>query len=629
MKFKNPVAALFYSLPMLASVQAQTSTWNLSAGGSWNATQSWSGAAIPTATDAVSFNTAADSSVTLDANQVAASLNATSAAVATGNANRVTLSGGGTNRTLIVSGPTTVSGSVNLIIGSTTSGQNVSLTTTSLTKTGSGNVELANANTIADVYIEGGNVFIRNANSLGTASSGVITLGAATGSDNVKLRGASATYVAKPIVLGGTSGTLTLDTLGATSPVFTAGITGNNNLWITSSNGGIMTLNTGVINHTGILNVSNTGNTALGTITLNAAIGSNVTAVNYSNSNTVTGSLININSSSNAYSGDTGIAANANVRLGANNVIPDGVGKGNVLVNGILNMRTSTASSTETINGLSGTGKITRSGATGTSILTVGLNDATSSFSGIIENGAGTVALTKAGSGTLTLAAANTYTGATLISAGTLMVNGSLGLTPIEVAPGGTLAGTGTFGGSVALAGTLSPGNRPGILSTGNQVWSDGGDYNWQILDAGGVAGSAYDTLAVTGSLDLGSLAAAGFSINLWSLSSLDPNLDDVPTGFDRAAPYSWTLASTTAGITGFEASDFMINTEPNNGTAGFKSTQPLTGLFSVNQSGNNLLLNYSPIPEPSATALALISSLVLLRRRRNGAAFLLQSTTI
>jgi autotransporter-associated beta strand protein len=298
-------------------------------------------------------------------------------------------------------------------------------------------------------------------------------------------------------------------------------------------------------------------------------------------------------------------------------------------VSGTVNLSTTSGDSSETINGLSGTGKITRSGATGTSILTVGSNDATSSFSGIIENGAGTVALTKAGSGTLTLAAANTYTGATLISAGTLMVNGSLGLTPIEVAPGGTLAGTGIFGGSVALAGTLSPGNRLGILSTGNQVWSDGGDYNWQILDAGGVAGSAYDTLAVTGSLDLGSLAAAGFSINLWSLSSLDPNLDDVPTGFDGAAPYSWTLASTTAGITGFEASDFTINTEPNNGTAGFKSTQPLTGLFSVNQSGNNLLLNYSPIPEPSATALALISSLALLRRRRNGAAFLLQSTTI
>jgi len=48
--------------------------------------------------------------------------------------------------------------------------------------------------------------------------------------------------------------------------------------------------------------------------------------------------------------------------------------------------------------------------------------------------------LVKKGSGTLTMAAASTYVGDTVISNGTLAVNGSLGQTAVRVA-GGTLSG--------------------------------------------------------------------------------------------------------------------------------------------------------------------------------------------
>ena len=41
-------------------------------------------------------------------------------------------------------------------------------------------------------------------------------------------------------------------------------------------------------------------------------------------------------------------------------------------------------------------------------------------FSGTLQNGGGTVALTKSGTGTLTLSGTNTYTGATTVNAGTL-----------------------------------------------------------------------------------------------------------------------------------------------------------------------------------------------------------------
>src|SRR5690606_20231303 len=50
------------------------------------------------------------------------------------------------------------------------------------------------------------------------------------------------------------------------------------------------------------------------------------------------------------------------------------------------------------------------------------------SFDGVIENGAGTVALVKVGTGTQTLGGVNTYTGVTTIADGTLALgaNGSI-----------------------------------------------------------------------------------------------------------------------------------------------------------------------------------------------------------
>ena len=56
----------------------------------------------------------------------------------------------------------------------------------------------------------------------------------------------------------------------------------------------------------------------------------------------------------------------------------------------------------------------------GTSTLTVGNHDASSSFQGVIRNSTGTLSVSKIGAGTLTLTGANIYTGATTIHAGTL-----------------------------------------------------------------------------------------------------------------------------------------------------------------------------------------------------------------
>src|SRR5262249_37365524 len=76
-----------------------------------------------------------------------------------------------------------------------------------------------------------------------------------------------------------------------------------------------------------------------------------------------------------------------------------------------------------TVKTLSGNG-VTQDGRLGTvSTLTVGANNGNgATFSGIIQNSLGTVAVTKTGTGTQTLSGLNTYSGATTIAGGTLRV---------------------------------------------------------------------------------------------------------------------------------------------------------------------------------------------------------------
>jgi autotransporter-associated beta strand protein len=71
---------------------------------------------------------------------------------------------------------------------------------------------------------------------------------------------------------------------------------------------------------------------------------------------------------------------------------------------------------------LSGAGTVDNSTGAATYTLTVGGNGDPGSFSGIIQNSSGSVALTKTGTGTETLSGANTYAGNTIINAGTLQL---------------------------------------------------------------------------------------------------------------------------------------------------------------------------------------------------------------
>jgi len=71
------------------------------------------------------------------------------------------------------------------------------------------------------------------------------------------------------------------------------------------------------------------------------------------------------------------------------------------------------------VGAISGDGSITNSGNS-TAILTVGSLNTSTTFNGLIENGVGTLGITKVGSGILTLTGTNTYSANTTITAGLL-----------------------------------------------------------------------------------------------------------------------------------------------------------------------------------------------------------------
>lgn len=112
---------------------------------------------------------------------------------------------------------------------------------------------------------------------------------------------------------------------------------------------------------------------------------------------------------------------------------------------------------------LSGSGLLTRS-IVGVGLLKIG-GGYDSLFSGVIENGAGSVILTKVGTNSLTLSGANTYTGGTNLQAGTLVLaNASAVGTGVLTLSGGLLDNG--FGAALAVNCPVSLGGAFAFVGT-------------------------------------------------------------------------------------------------------------------------------------------------------------------
>jgi hypothetical protein len=187
------------------------------------------------------------------------------------------------------------------------------------------------------------------------------------------------------------------------------------------------------------------------------------------------------------------------------------------------------------------------------------------------------------------------------------LIGGATGSGDVIIGAGGLLTGPGFITAQVQLSGRIAPGLNIGTLTTGGQTWNPGGGYQWQISDATGAPGSGRDTLAVNGNLNISATSANRFTVYA---SSLTPVFSAGPAAnFNPNAAYSWEIAATTGGISGYDPTKFDLD------LTGFAN--PFTGSFSLAHIGNNLFLNYNPIPEPSTAALLALAALVLLARFR------------
>lgn len=245
--------------------------------------------------------------------------------------------------------------------------------------------------------------------------AGAVTFGTTTnGGKNFFVLSANQTW---------TNNSVTAMVLNANNTINNGGFT------LTVAGTGNITTAAGIISGTGGITVNTTGT---GTLTLGAAV--------------------------NTFSGDVKVTS-GKLYLSGNRSLNNGVlDTANIVAGSIYNNAGAASMANMTIGGLKGsTALASLFGANYTSTVTTLTINTTSTtnatYGGVIADGATGMTLTKTGTGVQTLSGANSYTGGTSVSAGTLVVtsSGTLGATTGNLSVGTTAAG-GT--GNLDLGGT-------------------------------------------------------------------------------------------------------------------------------------------------------------------------------
>ncbi|MEO5714862.1 MAG: LamG-like jellyroll fold domain-containing protein [Luteolibacter sp.] len=212
--------------------------------------------------------------------------------------------------------------------------------------------------------------------------------------------------------------------------------------------------------------------------------------------------------------------------------------------------------------------------------------------SGRILNGTSTVlAVTKSGTGTITLSGANTYTGVTTVSAGKLAVNGSIvSGGALTVASGAVLTGGGTIATAATINGTHNPGAGFGTQTfTGSLNYGTASRLSWELGD-NSLTPASFDRVA-------------GGTVNIGSGASLDAVFNAPGTAVNFTDPFwlyplKWTLLNGT-NITG----SFMLATvsQDSGGRSIFSY-----GTLALQQSATAVTLVFTPsgsVPAPLVPA--------------------------
>ena len=209
----------------------------------------------------------------------------------------------------------------------------------------------------------------------------------------------------------------------------------------------------------------------------------------------------------------------------------------------------------------------------------------------------------KAGSGTTILTAANTYSGTTAVTNGTLLVNGTIGPGAVTVSAG-TLGGSGKVSGTATIGGTLSPGATTGVFTLGSLVLSSTSTSLIELPTAG-TRGTDYDGISV---LNASGLTYGGTMSMIFGSSLLPENTSFSIFSFTGSPAGSFAAVAST----GYYAGTWTNNSD---------------GTYSLAQDGQTLtftqgtgILSVIGVPEPASlaiTGLGIAFAATVAARRR------------